>query len=247
DERGRPAGLSGMVLAAADLFDRSTAEEFAGRLVRVLQAVAADPRVPLSKIEILDISERHSLLLTRNDTGRTVAPASLADLVGAQARAAPDAVALASGESSLTYAELAAAAASLASRLLGYGAGPEQVVAVAMNRSIGLITALVAVSLTGAAYLPVDPALPSERIAFMLADAMPSIVVTDEPSADVLPVSATMAAVPVLQADAPAPDETTMAPAASVSELRGSPGCGGPEGASRPGDANGEQPQEGGG
>ncbi len=216
DERGRPAGLSGMVLAAVDLFDRSTAEEFAGRLVRVLQAVAADPGVPLSKIEILDISERHSLLLTRNDTGRTVAPASLADLVGARARSAPDAVALASGESSLTYAELAAAAASLASRLLGYGAGPEQVVAVAMNRSIGLITALVAVSLTGAAYLPVDPALPPERIAFMLADAMPSIVVAESATADIFRVSATMAAIPLLLADPPVPGETTVAPPASI-------------------------------
>ena len=158
----------------------------------------------MSAVEILEPAERARLVAGWNDTARLVPPVSLPGLFGVRAGRSPDAVAVACGDASVSYAELDAAAGRLARRLVSCGAGPERVVAVVMGRSAGLVTALLAVSKAGAAYLPVDPELPAERIAFMLADAGPVVVVADLasvpvlPGPDVLPVS-----VPVLVADDP--------------------------------------------
>jgi non-ribosomal peptide synthetase component F len=202
DEQGRPAGLAGAVLVAADLFDRSTGEQFARRLVRVLQAVADDPGAPVSTVDVLDEAERRQLLTGWNDTVREVPSASAGGLLAAQAERAPDAVAVVCGDVSVTYRELDVAASRLAGVLVRQGAGPESVVAVVMGRSVGLVTALLAVSKAGAAYLPVDPELPAERIAFMLTDARPSVVLADLASVAVLP-GPDVLAVPVLIADDP--------------------------------------------
>jgi amino acid adenylation domain-containing protein len=99
-------------------------------------------------------------------------------LVADQAARTPDAVAVACGDARLSYAELAARAERLARVLAGRGAGPEQVVAVALERSAELVIALLAVLRAGAAYLPLDPSYPAGRIEFMLADARPAAVVT---------------------------------------------------------------------
>ncbi|MBF8188608.1 amino acid adenylation domain-containing protein [Nonomuraea sp. K274] len=98
---------------------------------------------------------------------------TLTELIEAQAAATPDAPALRFGDVTLTYAELDRAASNLAVRLRERGAGPERIVAVALERSAELVVALVAVLKTGAAYLPVDPDYPAERATFMLADAEP--------------------------------------------------------------------------
>src|ERR1700689_2869888 len=82
----------------------------------------------------------------------------------------------------------------------GWGAGPECVVAVVLERSVLLVTALLAVAKAGAAYLPVDPGYPAERVAFMLADARPAVIVT---SAAMVGVVAQAGAVPVVAADDP--------------------------------------------
>src|SRR5205807_7586156 len=102
-----------------------------------------------------------------------------------------------SGDAALSYAELDAAASRLAGRLAGLGAGPERVVAVLMDRSPLLITALLAAWKAGAAYLPVDTGYPADRIAFMLGDASPAVIVTDEANAALVPPGE----VPVLVAD----------------------------------------------
>jgi amino acid adenylation domain-containing protein len=117
------------------------------------------------------------------------APATrtVAELFGEQVAAGPDRPALVCEDTSLSYAELDARASRLAALLRGRGAGPEQVVAVALPRSVDLVVAVLATSKAAAAYLPVDPDYPAERIAFMLADARPSVVITDSASAPVLP------------------------------------------------------------
>jgi non-ribosomal peptide synthetase component F len=124
------------------------------------------------------------------------APATVPELVAAQAALVPDAVAVTSEGACLTYAGLEAVAGRLAGGLVSVGAGPERVVAVLMERGIGLVVALLGVLKAGAAYLPVDPGYPAERVAFMLADAAPVAIVADAVGA-ALPGGA-MAGVPVL-------------------------------------------------
>ena len=187
DPDGAPAGLRGSVTVAADLFDPATAGLFAQRLVRVLEAVTADPQARVRSAQILDAAERRQILSGWNDTAVAVPAVSLAGLLDAQAARSPDAVAVVGGDRVLTYRELDAAAGRLARVLAGRGAGPESVVAVAVERSAELVVALLAVLKTGAAYLPVDLGYPAERIGFMLADAVPAVVVASAAAAAVLP------------------------------------------------------------
>jgi amino acid adenylation domain-containing protein len=134
------------------------------------------------------------------------------ELVAARVALASDAVAVSCEDAALTYAGLDEAAARLGSLLAGLGAGPEQVVAVVMGRSPWLVVALLAVLKTGAAYLPVDPGYPAERIVFMLSDAAPLAVITDQAHAG-LARTAMPGGMPVVIAE-------NSATTASVSELR---------------------------
>ncbi|HVT71247.1 MAG TPA: amino acid adenylation domain-containing protein, partial [Trebonia sp.] len=175
---GGPDGISGALEYAADLFDEGTVRALAGRLVRLLDQVAADPEQRVSGVRLLTAAEHESVVSRWNDTARDVPAALLPELFAAQAARTPDAVALVSGGESWTYAELDARSSRLARYLIGLGAGPERVVAVALPRSPDLVAAVLAVSKTGAAYLPIDPDYPADRIAYMLTDAAPVAVVT---------------------------------------------------------------------
>ncbi|MFF9091084.1 amino acid adenylation domain-containing protein, partial [Streptomyces sp. NPDC014991] len=152
------------------------------RFLRVLEGLAAaDPEQPVGRIDLLLPGERARALPPppAADASRAAAPAlTLPALFEEQAARTPDAVAVADGEGELTYAQLNERANRLARLLIGRGAGPERLVAVALPRSAGLVVALLAVVKTGAAYLPVDPGYPPERIALMLGDADPVCLVT---------------------------------------------------------------------
>ncbi len=173
---GGPAGLRGAVTVAADLFDPAAARMLGERLGRVLAAVAADPGIGPSRVQVLDPAEREQLVSGWNDTAMAVPDATLPELFGAQAFRTPDAVAVVAGGQWVSYRELEARASRLAGYLAGLGAGPEQVVAVAMERSAELVTTLLGILKAGAAYLPVDPAYPADRIAFMLADSRAAVL-----------------------------------------------------------------------
>jgi amino acid adenylation domain-containing protein len=183
DGRGLPGGLGGTLTAAADLFDVGTARLLSGRLARVLAVVAADPAIRLRQVRLLGAGERAQILSGWNQAP----PGTLPALFAAQAARAPDAVAVAVGAVMVSYAQLQAAAGRVAGLLAGYGAGPEQVVAVVMDRGAELAAALLGVLQAGAAYLPVDPAYPGTRIAFMLADARPAAVIASASAAAALP------------------------------------------------------------
>ena len=182
-----PAGLVGSVQYACDLFDDGTAAQLAGRLVRVLEQIAADPQVTLGRVAVLDLAERRQLVQEWNDTSAPMPDATLAGLFAKQATARPDAVALVCGQQAWTYGELDAWAGRLAGYLAERGAEPGQLVAVAVPRSAAMVAAVLAVVKTGAAYLPVDLAYPAGRIEFMLADARPGLVVTTTAAATGLP------------------------------------------------------------
>ncbi len=177
DPGGNPAGISASFEYAADLFDPATIEALAARLTRLLTQAAARPDWPLSTLDVLTAAERRELAHW-NDTAQVVPEVTLPELFEAQAARTPDAPAVITGDEHLSYGGLNARANRLARYLVSLGAGPEQLVAVAMPRSADMIVAVLAVLKAGAAYVPVDPDYPPGRIAYMLADACPVAVLT---------------------------------------------------------------------
>ncbi|MDT0378187.1 amino acid adenylation domain-containing protein [Streptomyces sp. DSM 42041] len=174
---GAPAGIEAGVGYRADLFDHATAAGIAERLRRLLAAFAADPDLRLYDVDLLGEDEARALH-DGNATAHEVAGTTLPALFAAQVRRTPDAVAVVFEDETLTYRELDARADDLARRLRRRGAGPEGCVAVALPRSLDLVVALYAVHKAGAAYLPVDPDYPRDRVAAMLADAAPVVHLT---------------------------------------------------------------------
>ena len=164
-----PAGLGGTLIAAADLFDEGTVRAVAGRLTRVLAAVAAAPDARLHAVRVLGEAERAQLVTGWNQTVAPVPAVTVAELIVARAARTPDAVAVVCGDGVLSYGELAARAARLAGYLAAQGAGPEQVVGLCLERGAEMVTAMLGTWLAGAAYLPLDPAYPPARLEYMLA------------------------------------------------------------------------------
>ncbi|MFI7136159.1 amino acid adenylation domain-containing protein, partial [Nonomuraea sp. NPDC050153] len=202
DADGAPAGVRALITAAADLFEPATVAALAGRLARVLDTVSHDPLVRLSALDVLDPAERHSVLTGWNDTvAPDVPPATVADLFEAQAARTPAALAVSADDAELTYAQLDERAERLARLLAGRGVGPESVVGVCLDRGADLIVALLGVLKAGGAYLPIDPAYPADRIAYMVADAAPAVVVASAATAGVAAASGAV----TLMVDDPSP------------------------------------------
>ncbi|WP_406499535.1 non-ribosomal peptide synthase/polyketide synthase [Streptomyces sp. NBC_00846] len=176
---GRPAGIVGAVEYATDLFDRDTVAALARRWTFLLEAVTADPEQPIGEIDLLDAGERRRLLESGNATAREVGAFPVPQAFAAQVAAMPDAVALVCGDVELTYGQLNVRANRLAHALIARGVGPERIVAVALPRSPESVVAVLGVLKAGAAYLPVDLSYPRSRIAFMLDDARPTVVIDD--------------------------------------------------------------------
>ena len=185
DSTGAPAGIEGGIQFAADLFDRGTVAALAGRLAGVLGQVAADPGLRVSQVQLLGPAERRQIVGGWNDTAVELPGLTLGELVSAQVARTPDAPAVVCGDVTWSYRELEAASGRIAGYLAGLGAGPEQVVAVAVPRSAEMVAAVLGVARTGAAYLPVNPGYPAERIGFMLADARPALIVCTAETAGV--------------------------------------------------------------
>ncbi|MFG2092753.1 amino acid adenylation domain-containing protein [Streptomyces sp. NPDC048612] len=188
-DTGRPAGLTGSLEYAEDLFGRDGARALAERLVRLLTAAAAAPDRPVSAIDLLAPGERDRLLTEWNGTADEAPPATLPQLFEAQAARTPDAVAVVHEGTSLTYRDLNARANRLARLLVAHGAGPERFVALALPRTAELVVALLAVVKSGAAYVPVDPSYPADRTAYMLADSGPELLLSTTGAAAGLPDS----------------------------------------------------------
>ncbi|MYU20568.1 non-ribosomal peptide synthetase [Streptomyces sp. SID8352] len=183
-------GIGGFLEFRTDLFDRSTAQALADRLARLLTAAAEAPDTPLGLLPLLGEDERRRALVdgnTRHPLTARTAPGTLAERYEDAARRHPGRIAATHDGDTLTYAELSARAHRLARLLAARGIGPGEIVALALPRSLDLVTGLLAVSLAGAAYLPLDPDYPADRLAYMLADARPAAVLTDTATAPRLP------------------------------------------------------------
>ncbi|MCK2216175.1 amino acid adenylation domain-containing protein [Actinomadura sp. ATCC 31491] len=161
-----------------DRLSGADADRLARRVVRVLRRLADDPEARLATLDLLEPGE-HQRLRQLNDTAVATPPLTVPGLVERQAERTPDAPAVTSGGRTLTYRELNTRANRLAHDLIARGAGPETVVALALPRSAELVVALLGVLKSGAAYLPIDPGFPSERLEYVLADARPALLLTD--------------------------------------------------------------------
>ncbi|MCH0564644.1 MULTISPECIES: non-ribosomal peptide synthetase [unclassified Streptomyces] len=178
-----PSGRAyGRLEYAAELFDHSTAESLADRYVRVLRQVVAEPGTRLGSVDVLSRAERDRL--TRlNETTAPLPSSTVPELVAARAARTPDATAVVSGQTSLSYRRLNARAGRLAAVLQDRGIGPDALVAVALPRSADLVVALLAVLKAGGAYLPIDPDYPAARVDLLLNTAGPALVLTDRATA----------------------------------------------------------------
>ncbi|MGW2710617.1 amino acid adenylation domain-containing protein [Streptomyces sp. NPDC001356] len=172
-----------------NLFEESEVEGIAERFARVLGHVAADPGTRTGRLELLAPAERQLVLDRWNDTATEPAPATIPAAFARQAAATPDAVGLVCDGTTLTYRELDAMTDRVAHALVRRGVRPESVVAVALPRTPLLVAALLGVLKAGGAYLPIDPAYPSDRLAYVLTHARPRWLLTDEATERVLPHS----------------------------------------------------------
>ncbi|NUP26546.1 MAG: amino acid adenylation domain-containing protein, partial [Nocardia sp.] len=167
-DNGR-GGSAVRVVYATDLFDADTVDSLMRRWRRILESVAADPTVAVGSIDVLEPAERTDLL-TRSGAGGSP-PVTLAELLTAAVARDPAAPAIVSDGARMTYGELDRRANRLARTLIARGVGPDDVVAVAMPRSADSVLAVWVVARTGAAFLPIDPAYPTERITHMVTDS----------------------------------------------------------------------------
>jgi amino acid adenylation domain-containing protein len=159
-------------------FDAVTVGRMVGHLLVLLEGIAAGPDRRLGELPMLTDVEARQVLVEWNATERAVAPATLSELFEAQVARTPQNTAVVFEGGSLSFAELEARANQLAHYLIELGVGPEQVVALALPRSLEIVIAQLAAAKVGAAFLPMDPAYPLERISFMLTDARPMVMVT---------------------------------------------------------------------
>uniref|UniRef100_UPI00117D2F7D non-ribosomal peptide synthetase n=1 Tax=Streptomyces viridosporus TaxID=67581 RepID=UPI00117D2F7D len=172
-----------------ELLPADRAEAMADRLTDLLARITAEPDLPVGRLDHLTGAERERVLHTWNGARRAIEPATFPALFQAQVARTPDAPAVVSDDTSLSYAQLNERANRLAHHLIDRGVGPERIVALLLPRSVDIVVARLAVMKAGAAYLPVDPDYPADRIAYMLHDADPVLVITTGHDADRLPES----------------------------------------------------------
>ena len=183
-----PDGRSTATLTyACDRFAAETAARLAAMLERVVNAFIRDPLACLGSLSLLSGSEVAQLGAWSYRAGTYDPDADLVDLIRHHARARPDAVALVHGKDQFTYAGLDQHTTNLARRLRAHGAGPETVVGVALQRGTSMIAACIACLKAGAAFLPLDPDYPAERLRHMLDDGNAALVLTTTDCADRLP------------------------------------------------------------
>ncbi|MFI8007291.1 amino acid adenylation domain-containing protein [Streptomyces sp. NPDC086010] len=178
DGTGRPAGLGGVLEFSTELFTHDTAHALAARLNRLLARLSADPGLRVRTVEILDAGERRRLDVAGHGPVRSVAARTAPEAFRAQCARTPGAVAVRDGAHRLTFGGLDALSDDLAHHLHGRGIGRGDLVALALEGTADQVVAMLAVAKAGAAYLPVDLEYPHARIAHMLDDARPALLLT---------------------------------------------------------------------
>jgi len=174
-----PKGLTGWFEYRVDLFDHATVERIARRFTELLAHAASAPDLPIARLSIMDDAERQEVVRFEAGPSVPLSTPCVPDLIAAQAARRPEAIAVTCRDVSLRYAELERRAGRVAQRLRAAGAVPGAIVGVCAGRSADLVVALYGVMKSGAAYLPMDPTYPGDRLAYMARDARPVAVLAD--------------------------------------------------------------------
>ncbi|AIB42463.1 non-ribosomal peptide synthetase [Pseudomonas sp. WCS374] len=190
-------GLWAALTYATDLFDAATIERLAQHWQHLLQAVVSAPRSRLCELPIVGAAEQHRMLQDWNTPAGVTPFEAVHRLFEAQADQQPERQALALDEQTLSYGELNRQANRLAHYLLAQGVGPQGLVGIAVERSFAMVVSLLAVLKTGAAYVPLDPEYPRERLAHMLEDSGVGLVLTQSHLHGRLPLPAQVLAVDI--------------------------------------------------
>ncbi|MBZ4410591.1 non-ribosomal peptide synthase/polyketide synthase, partial [Myxococcus sp. XM-1-1-1] len=181
-------GFRGGINYATSLFDHDTVAAMASHLRVLLEEVIASPDVPLAQVSMLTREERNRVLVEWNDTAtKTPRPPSIHDAFAKQAERTPQAIALTHAEGQLTYAELRARANQVAHHLHVMGVRPGGRVGLCVERSPELIIGMLGILQAGAAYVPLEPSYPTERLTWIIRESGVSILLTQEHLADELP------------------------------------------------------------
>ncbi len=187
DDNGTPAGMTGTVEFATDLYDRSTIEALTTRWTRLLQAIATDPNQPISSLDVLTPGEAAQLQDWASAPSAGPGVATLPELFEAHVRATPDAIALETDDTTWTYTELNARANQIAHWLISRSIGTEQLIGLALPRSAEQLATILGITKAGAGYLPIDPDYPTDRITYILTDATPTLLLTTKELTQELP------------------------------------------------------------
>ncbi|RKG94450.1 amino acid adenylation domain-containing protein, partial [Corallococcus carmarthensis] len=181
------AGLKGYLEYTTDLFTPSTAARMAEHLRVLLEGAVAQPHEAVARLPLLTTAERHEMLVEWNATRAPFPEACMHSLFEAQVHREPESLAAVFEGTQLTYAQLDARANQLAHALRRRGVGPEVRVALSVERSLDVVIGLLGILKAGGAWVPVDPLLPRERLAFMLEDSAAQVLVTQQPLVDRFP------------------------------------------------------------
>ncbi|MEV0848417.1 amino acid adenylation domain-containing protein [Streptomyces sp. NPDC049954] len=178
DGAGRPGGLAGVLEFSTELFTPTTAHALADRLTRLLGPLATDPGLRVHRVDVSDDAERQALERAAHGRLRPVAARTVPEAFRAQCLRTPEAIAVRGGAHDLTFSELDALSDDLAHHLLDRNIGRGDLVALALAGTADQVVAMLAVAKAGAAYLPVDLEYPAARIAHMVEEARPALLLT---------------------------------------------------------------------
>ncbi len=207
DLQEQAGGLAGKLTYRLDLFDPPTVERLFGHFVHLLAGAVADPAVRLADLPLLSAAERAQLAEWSGTTGTEEREGTLQNPLAVSCARVPERVALVTATAHLSYGELARGARRIASRLHALGAGPEVRIGLASARSEEMVLGLLGILAAGAAYVPLDPAYPAERLALLLADSGAALVLAGRSVLERVPAAARVVllkdllAGPHLQAD----------------------------------------------
>ncbi|MGZ3457437.1 MAG: amino acid adenylation domain-containing protein, partial [Archangium sp.] len=182
-----PSGFLGSLEYNTDLFSPDTASRLASNFSTLLHSLVADPDVSLALAPLLSPDERQLLLLDFNSTHSPFQDSCIHHLFSQQVARTPHSVALAFGDSHLSYLQLHLRSNQLAHRLLALGVGPDVRVGLCLSRSVELVVGMLAILKAGGTYVPLDPTYPRERLAFMLRDCGAPVLLTQQHLSHLLP------------------------------------------------------------